>query len=112
LRLVQKLHPIGTLSELPDGTAVLREIDGRTICVLREGDTVRACSSECPHQYASLEGSFADKGHIVCRFHGLRFDMKQGGCTNASGYSLEIVPVTQDLQTGQFLAVTNHIIEE
>ena len=105
-------HLIGHLDDFPDGTAILAPLENRQVCVLREGTIIRACSPYCPHQYATLEGSYADAGHIVCRYHGMRFSMEHGGCTNASGYSLEIVPLKVDSETAQVFALTTTIIED
>ncbi len=112
MKRIETRHPLGNADAFPEGLAVLREVNGRDICVLRDGDTLRACSAWCPHQYARMDGSPGEPGHIVCRYHGLRFNMVSGDCTNASGYSVEIIPLQTDSQTGEVFALTFDIVDD
>jgi 3-phenylpropionate/trans-cinnamate dioxygenase ferredoxin subunit len=73
-------HPVGTLADLPDGTARKVVVDGVPICLARCGDAVHAIGDVCTHQDISLsEGEIdLDDCTIECWKHGSAFSLTTG----------------------------------
>jgi nitrite reductase/ring-hydroxylating ferredoxin subunit len=78
------LHLLGSLSDLPDGAAVGRDVGGTEVVVWRSGDDVCVVRNRCPHLGLSLTsgpgGVHAEDGRITCPWHSSRFDL----CTGAN----------------------------
>lgn len=69
---------VAKLSELPMNTAKQVEVNGETICLVRNQKGVFAVADACTHGAASLaEGSVTEKG-IECWLHGAVFDLETG----------------------------------
>lgn len=87
-------RPVGE-ADIPDGGRKQVTVDGRAICVLREGDEYFALRSTCPHQGADLCGgtlsgsmlpsrpqeyTYGLARHVLrCPWHGWEFDITTGG---------------------------------
>ena len=69
---------VATRSELPPGSKLLAEIDGRAIAVFNVDNTYYAIDDVCTHDGGPLaDGEFC--GHeIQCPRHGARFDVRTG----------------------------------
>ena len=81
-------------AELPPGSKVIVDVDGREIVVARVGDDILAVRNICPHQGAPLgegrlsgtmvpsavgEFCYGREGEILrCPWHGFEFDMRTG----------------------------------
>jgi 3-phenylpropionate/trans-cinnamate dioxygenase ferredoxin subunit len=88
--------PVASVSDvIPDTGKIVRLGDDEGECVLfvHEGRWY-ALGSLCPHQNSPLEGAPIEKGQIVCRRHGYRFDLHTGDCTTLGGYSLPVYEVS------------------
>jgi apoptosis-inducing factor 3 len=76
------MHKVARVDDLPTGrgTRVSVSRDGKEIPVLivREGDTVRAFSADCPHAGAPLEEGTICNGRLVCPWHKGTFDLRDG----------------------------------
>jgi 3-phenylpropionate/trans-cinnamate dioxygenase ferredoxin component len=66
------------LSDVPDTTAGVVEVEGHRVLVCRHGDTVRAMGEICPHQNLSLDGARVRRGSLFCPHHGARFSLEDG----------------------------------
>ena len=66
------------LTQLPEDHATRVEVDGEKILLVRDGDTVRAFSADCPHAGGPLEEGALCDGHIVCPWHKGTFDAATG----------------------------------
>ena len=95
------------LSELPDGGSrgLVRQGFDDLLCVVRQGQVVRAWLNDCPHEHRPLEyrrDQFlsADGTHIVCYAHSAHFDLHTGECFAGPclGQCLTPVPVRLDAQ--------------
>jgi nitrite reductase/ring-hydroxylating ferredoxin subunit len=72
--------PVARLDALPPG-AVLGVVapDGRRVCLVNVGGTVRALRDECTHQaFPMSAGELRPDGTIECAWHGARFDVVTG----------------------------------
>ena len=69
---------VGKVSDFAQGTAKSFEINGETICLVRNKNGFHAVSDACTHGAVSLsEGSVTETG-IECWLHGSEFDLVSG----------------------------------
>jgi len=66
------------LSDLAENKAVKVELNGRDICVVRQGSEVFAIADLCSHAQASLSEGDVTTGRIECWLHGAEFDLRTG----------------------------------
>lgn len=62
--------PIAHVSELEEGNAIVREIDGVSLLLVREGGAVRAFLNACRHRSARILREDAGAKAFVCPYHG------------------------------------------
>jgi 3-phenylpropionate/trans-cinnamate dioxygenase ferredoxin subunit len=68
------------------------QINGKSVCVIKTADGLKACSSKCPHAGGDLSSGFLDKReNIICPVHGYRFNLNNGRDTDGEGYFLKII---------------------
>jgi nitrite reductase/ring-hydroxylating ferredoxin subunit/uncharacterized membrane protein len=61
-----------------DGLAQRVEIDGVGVVLHRDGDNILAVGEYCPHLGAPMLDGWVDRGHVVCPWHGSRFECQSG----------------------------------
>ena len=85
-------YPLVPLSELtPDHTEIFTLPEGKgEIALALHNGKVYAFGSLCPHQNASLQDAPVEKGCVVCKRHGYRFDLKSGDCRTIGGYGIPV----------------------
>jgi len=66
------------LSELAENAPRRLELDGKEICVVRQGSEVFAIDDLCSHAEASLSEGDVSPGKIECWLHGAEFDLRTG----------------------------------
>jgi 3-phenylpropionate/trans-cinnamate dioxygenase ferredoxin subunit len=66
------------LSDLQENTPVKVELNGKDLCVVRQGDEVFAIDDICSHAEASLSEGDVTPGKIECWLHGAEFDLRSG----------------------------------
>ncbi len=66
------------LSDLQENTPVKVELNGKDLCVVRQGDEVFAIDDICSHAEASLSEGEVTPGKIECWLHGAEFDLRSG----------------------------------
>lgn len=88
-------NPVAKVGDIPPGTGQLIKIGEDADFVLFCTDTGEyfASTSLCPHQNEPLDCGRLEGCEVICRRHHLRFDLRTGDCTNASGYGLKILDV-------------------
>ncbi|WNC91795.1 FAD-dependent oxidoreductase [Paraburkholderia sp. FT54] len=69
---------VAQLSQLRTDRAERVVVDGEKILLVRDGDTVRAYSADCPHAGAPLEEGALCDGRIICPWHKGTFDVSTG----------------------------------
>ncbi|RKN10478.1 Rieske 2Fe-2S domain-containing protein [Streptomyces radicis] len=97
-------HLLGSLSEFPVGTPVVRVVSGVPVMVLREpDDVVRVIADRCSHMAGPLsEGEIAD-GCVTCPWHGSVFRLSDGW--NIRGPATAPQPVFETrVTTGRVMA--------
>jgi ferredoxin-thioredoxin reductase catalytic chain len=70
--------PVARLEDLAPGAPRHLKIGKRDLAVIRVGDEVFALSNLCRHAFGPLSEGFADGFHIMCPWHGWRYDVRDG----------------------------------
>lgn len=82
------------------------EVNGRMVCIARQGQQLFACAQKCPHAGALLvEGRFDALGNLVCPLHKYKFSLKNGRNVSGEGYHLKTYPV-EISEKGVFIHIT------
>lgn len=66
------------LDQLSENAPVKVELDGKDVCVVRQGKEVFAIEDLCSHAEASLSEGEVSQGKIECWLHGAEFDLRTG----------------------------------
>jgi len=94
-----KWHKIaGNISEINFNSNGLAEIDinGKTICLVKQNDLLFACTQKCPHAGALLSEGHQDAlGNLVCPLHKYKFSLRNGRNVSGEGYHLKTFEVEQ-----------------
>jgi 3-phenylpropionate/trans-cinnamate dioxygenase ferredoxin subunit len=71
-------NAVGIVSDFAIGSAKAIDLNGETICLVRNKNGFHAISDACSHGAVSLsEGSVTDEG-IECFLHGSEFNLQTG----------------------------------
>ena len=79
---------VAALQDVPDGGTLAVSVGGRTIVLVRRGDTVSAMDDQCPHAGAPLSEGFVDGPTITCAWHGFSFELETGESADDTGLSV------------------------
>lgn len=69
---------VASASELSDGEAVLVEVAGKKIALVRDAGKYFAVDDTCTHEEESLSEGFVENCTIECPRHGAVFDLRTG----------------------------------
>jgi 3-phenylpropionate/trans-cinnamate dioxygenase ferredoxin subunit len=72
---------ICALSEIPEGKAKAKSINGHNIILVRHEDSVYALDNVCSHDGGELDDGAVIDGQVECPRHGARFNVKTGDVT-------------------------------
>jgi 3-phenylpropionate/trans-cinnamate dioxygenase ferredoxin component len=84
-------------SEIPEGTGLCVEVEGKRIALFRLGDDVCAIDDSCPHANGPLSEGGLEGDVVECPWHGSRFDVRTGevlGRPADQGVATYVVRVT------------------
>ena len=83
-------YNVARVEDIPIGTGLPVVVGDDDDCVVFRTETgeVRATGLLCPHQNEPLDNGHLEGCEVICRRHHLRFDIRNGDCTNAGGFSL------------------------
>jgi nitrite reductase/ring-hydroxylating ferredoxin subunit len=68
-----------SLDELRAAGRLVVHLDGHTVALFLDGDSVHACDNRCPHMGFPLHRGTIKDGIITCHWHHARFDLGSGG---------------------------------
>ena len=66
-------------SEIPEGTGLCVEAEGKRIALFRLGDDVCAIDDSCPHAEGPLSEGGLEGEVVECPWHGSCFNVRTGG---------------------------------
>ena len=85
--------PAARFEDLAPGMPRHVKIGKRDVAVIRVGDDVFALSNLCRHAFGPLSEGFADGYHLMCPWHGWRYDVRDG-TTDHPNADVSTFPVT------------------
>src|SRR5918912_993547 len=68
-----------SLEELRAAGRLVVHLDGHTVVLFLDGDSVHACDNRCPHMGFPLHRGTVKDGILTCHWHHARFDLGSGG---------------------------------
>jgi nitrite reductase/ring-hydroxylating ferredoxin subunit len=68
-----------SLEELRAAGRLVVHLDGHTLALFLDGDSVHACDNRCPHMGFPLHRGTIKDGILTCHWHHARFDLGSGG---------------------------------
>ena len=69
---------VARVEEVPEGTGISREVNGRMVALFNDGGEYRAIDDLCPHMGASLAAGELCGGIVTCPWHAWRFRVSDG----------------------------------
>ena len=84
-------------SEIPEGSGLCVEVEGKRIALFRLGKAVCAIDDACPHANGPLSEGSLEGAVVECPWHGSRFNVSTGEVTRrpaARGVATYVVRVT------------------
>ena len=91
-------YRVARVGDVPPGEGRLVTVGEDEDCALfctEEGD-LYAAGSLCPHQNEPFDRARLEGCEVICRRHHLRFDLRSGDCTNASGFWMRTLEVKRE----------------
>lgn len=90
-----KLVRIAPKSELPpEGRSCEFLLGAMPICVTNIAGRFTALGGVCPHNGGPLAEGTIEHGNLICPWHGWKFRLADGQCTNRPGASVRIFKLT------------------
>lgn len=83
-----------TLAEISEGSLFAKVIEGERVLLTRVGDDVHAYIDKCPGSPLTLDGGTLEGTHLICPWHGCRFDVATGVRLDRAGDPLARVQST------------------
>lgn len=75
-------HDVAAIADLPGDRGVCLEYGAGRLFARRDGGTVRAFSSRCPHQLTDIPAAALEGDIMTCPKHGWTFDVRSGECVD------------------------------
>lgn len=70
--------PVADVTDVPDGTMKMVQVDGTDILLVNLGGRIRAMQGTCSHEYFELDQGFLTGDSLTCALHLSRFDLDTG----------------------------------
>jgi len=96
--------------KVPDGaiprTNSIRKvkINGKRVCMVRNGDRLHATSVRCPHAGADLSGGWCEEGRLICPYHRHAFNLETGRGDPGQGDYITVYPL-EKRESGWFIGI-------
>ena len=101
---VSRTIRLASVDDIPEKTGREFRVGNLFIVIFREHGRFYALEDMCPHAGAPLNDGPLHDGTVTCLWHGWRFRLQDGSCTNVPrGLPVTTYPVTRE---GQDLYVT------
>ena len=78
--------PVFEYDSLAPGSMRQVEVQGVSIVIVRIDEKIYALENRCTHEEFPLSDGWLDNDHLVCAFHGARFDLKTGDALSLPAY--------------------------
>ena len=95
---------LASVDDIPEGQGREFKVGDRYVAIFRNNDQLYALEDMCPHAGAPLNDCPLEDGTVICVWHGWRFRLSDGMCTNVPrGLPVATFPLTVQ---GQDIYVT------
>ena len=91
-----QLHTVAQTMDLPPGSALAVEIEGRRLALFNVDGRYYAIDDTCPHSGGPLSEGDIEGEQVVCPWHGATFDLTDGSVLappadeNVASYRVEV----------------------
>lgn len=82
-----------SLADVQAGDCKVVHVDGHTVALFRQGDTVYALDNRCPHMGFPLHRGSVKDCILTCHWHHARFDLASGGTFDPWADDVRVFPV-------------------
>jgi nitrite reductase/ring-hydroxylating ferredoxin subunit len=89
---------IAEVGELPQGTARVVEVDGRTLALCNVEGKLYALDNVCPHRGGPLGEGDLEGRVLTCPWHAWRWDVTSGANVNNPAVRVACFPVCVEAQ--------------
>jgi nitrite reductase/ring-hydroxylating ferredoxin subunit len=81
-RLARRMEfvDVAAESDVPETTGLRVVVDGVAVALFRGPAGIVGFVDACPHAGAPLSAGVMREGHVVCSWHGFKFDAATGAC--------------------------------
>lgn len=97
--------PIAKLVDLFDGCMVPAKLPGLDLLLLQQNGTVIVIEDRCPHMDAKLRTGTVSSDTIVCRAHGIAFNLTSGQAEGPLSDTLDCLRFFEPVYQGQWVGV-------
>ncbi len=73
---------LAKVADIPEGSGLRVEADGKEIALFRVGDHVYAIDPVCKHMGGPLDQGDVEEGIVTCPWHGWEYNVVEGTCVN------------------------------
>jgi len=90
-------------------------IEGKSVCLVQDGNQFYALGSTCPHAGADLSQGWCDRGRLICPYHRHAFHMTDGRGDKGQGNYIHTYPLEKrgnDWYIGIPLSFIQHILRK
>src|SRR5438445_76537 len=94
--MITPASPFVRAASLDDVTrlgCLVAHVDGRTLALFADGDSVHAVDNRCPHMGFPLHRGTLQDGILTCHWHHARFDLATGGTFDQWADDVDVFPV-------------------
>ncbi|MCO5273707.1 MAG: Rieske 2Fe-2S domain-containing protein [Flavobacteriales bacterium] len=85
----------GTPRVFPENKPIRVHLNGKAICLVRNGGRLHAVLDRCPHQGSSFAGGWCEGGDLICPMHRMGFNLATGRSRTGGMDSMEVFPVEE-----------------
>ncbi len=71
------------LEQIPEGSIAVKEINGQSLLMSREGHQVTCFENRCAHMGMPLDMGDIKDGILTCPYHGFQYSLSSGECLTA-----------------------------
>lgn len=84
---------VAAAADVKPGQGIVAEANGKTLAVFNVDGTIHAINNTCCHREGPLGEGELDGDIVTCPWHGWRFNVTTGACTNNPSAQVEAYEV-------------------
>jgi nitrite reductase/ring-hydroxylating ferredoxin subunit len=84
---------VATLDQIAPSASLLVQASGTSVALFNVDGTIYALNDSCAHAGASLAAGKIEGKMVICRAHGLKYDITNGYAGGVPGFGVTSYPV-------------------